>query len=75
MAFAFSESDRKMRHFENFKHKKVGHLKKKHVMNFKTEKNPKMKFFDLRTFRNKMQMQSHDKIIFYMLFGAVFLFQ
>ena len=45
-------------------------ISEKHVINFKTEKEPKMKFFDLGAFQNKMQMQSHDKIIFHVLFGA-----
>ena len=30
-----------------------------------------MKFFDFGTFQSKMQMPSHDKIIFHMLFGAL----
>ena len=37
---------------------------------FKTEKEPKMKFFDFGAFQINGQMPSHDKIIFHMLFGA-----
>ena len=59
----------KMGHFKNIEYKKVGHLKK-HVINLKTEKEPKMKFFDFGAFQNKMQLPSHDKIIFHMLSGA-----
>ena len=40
------------------------------MINFKTEKEPKMKFFDFGAFQNKMQIPSHDKIIFHVLFGA-----
>ena len=32
-------------------HKKVGHFKNKHVINFKTEKEPKMKFFHFGIFK------------------------
>ena len=41
-----------------------------HVINFKTEKKPKIKFFDFGAFQINGQMESHDKIIFHMLFGA-----
>ena len=58
----FLESDRKN-----------GAFKKKHVINFKAEKEPKMKFFDCGAFQNKMQMPSHDKIIFHMFLGHVIL--
>ena len=37
--------------------------------NFKTLDKPKMKF-DFEAFQNKMQITSHEKIIFHMLFGA-----
>ena len=40
-----------------------------HVINFKTEKEPKMKFFDFWEFKERQKL-SHDKIIFHMLFGA-----
>ena len=42
--------------------------RKKNVINFQTKKEPKMKFFDFGAFQNKMQMSSHDKIIFRILF-------
>ena len=45
-------------------------ISKKHVINFEKEKEPKMKFIDFWTFHNFMQMLSHAKIIFHMLFGA-----
>ena len=47
----------------------MGHLKK-HVIYFKTEKEPKMKFFDFGAFQKIMKMLSREKIIFHMLFGA-----
>ena len=50
--------------------RKLGISRKMHVINFKTEKEPKMKFFDFWAFRKKWQKLSHDKIIFHMLFGA-----
>ena len=55
----------KMGHFKIFEHKKFWH-----VINFKAEKEPKMKLFDFGAFQNLKQMLSHDKIIFHMLFGA-----
>ena len=36
----------------------------------KTEKEPKMKFFDFGAFQKIMKMPSHGKILFRMLFGA-----
>ena len=42
--------------------------KKKHVINFKTEKEPKMKFFDFGAFK-KMHMPLSEKYI-HMLFGS-----
>ena len=50
--------------------RKLGISKKMHVINFKTEKEPKMIFFDFGAFQINMQMPSHDKMIFQMLFGA-----
>ena len=41
-----------------------------HVINFRTEKEPKMKFFDFGAFQINGQMPSHDEIIFHMRFGA-----
>ena len=49
--------------------RKLGISKKMHVINFKTGKEPKMKFFDFWAFQNFKRMLSHDKIIFHMLFG------
>ena len=40
-----------------------------HVINFKTEKEPKMKFFDFEAIR-KNGKSLHDRIMFHMLFGA-----
>ena len=34
------------------KMRKMGHLKKKHVIKFKTEKEPKMEVFDFGAFNN-----------------------
>ena len=50
--------------------RKLGISKKMHMINFKTEKEPKLKFFDFWAFRKKWQKLSHDKIIFHILFGA-----
>ena len=50
--------------------KKWGISKNQHVINFKTENEPKMKFFDFRAFQKIEKMPSHDKILFHMLFGA-----
>ena len=41
-----------------------------HVINFWTEKEPKMKIFDFGAFQKIRKMLSHDKILFHMLFGA-----
>ena len=40
------------------------------MINFKTEIEPKMKFFDFGAFQKIEEMLSHDKILFHMLFGA-----
>ena len=40
------------------------------MVNFKTENEPKMKFFDFGALQKIEKMLSHDKIIFHMLFGA-----
>ena len=40
------------------------------MINFKTEKEPKMILFDFGAFQKNMQMLSHDKIIAHMLFGV-----
>ena len=50
--------------------RKRGISKFSHVINFKTQKEPKMKFIDFWAFQNFVQLLSHDKIIFHMLFGA-----
>ena len=43
---------------------------KMHMINFKIENEPKMKFFDFGAFQKIEKMLSHDKILFHMLFGA-----
>jgi len=40
------------------------------VITLKTEKEPKMKFFDFGAFQKIMKMLSREKYIFHMLFGA-----
>ena len=40
------------------------------MITFKTEKEPKIKFFDFGAFQKIMKMVSREKIIFHMLFGA-----
>ena len=40
------------------------------MINFKTENEPKLKFFDFGAFQKIEKMPSHDKILFHMLFGA-----
>ena len=39
------------------------------MINFKTENEPTIKFFDFGVFKKIMKMLSHDEIIFHMLFG------
>ena len=41
-----------------------------YLINFQTEKEPEMKILDFGAFQNKMQMPSHDKILFHVLFVA-----
>ena len=41
-----------------------------HVINFETEKEPKMKFIDFGAFQNFRRILSHDKFIIHMLFGV-----
>ena len=41
---------------------KVGISKNEHVINFKTEREPKMKFFDFGAFQKIMQILSHHVI-------------
>ena len=53
-----------------WKWEKWGNSNNSHVINFITEKEPKMKFFDFGAFQNEMQMLSHHKIIFQMVFWA-----
>ena len=36
---------------------------------FKNQKEPKMKFVDFGSFQSKIEMPSHDRIIFHVLFG------
>ena len=50
--------------------KKWGISKNYHVINFKTENEPKMKFFNFGAFQKIAKMPSHDKVLFHMLFGA-----
>ena len=49
---------------------KWGISKNYHVINFKIEKEPKMKFFDFGAFQKIMKTLSRDKILFHMLFEA-----
>ena len=57
----FSHLILKMGHFKILEHKKVGHFEKKHVIVFKTAKQPKMARFDMR---------SRAKYLLHILFGA-----
>ena len=59
----------KMGHFKETNIKMLG-ISERRVINFKTEKEPKMKLFDFWAFQNFMKMLSHDKIIFHMLYGT-----
>ena len=59
-----------MPHFPIFRiRKEKWDISKKHVINFKTEKGPNMKFFDFGTFQNKMQIaitwQNHHSRAFW----------
>ena len=40
------------------------------MINFKTENEPKIKFFDSGAFQKIEKLLSHEKILFHMLFGA-----
>ena len=48
------------------------HFENKHVINFKIEKEPKMKYYDFEAFPKIVEMLSRDKIIFHVLFGAFY---
>ena len=61
---------------------KIGHFKKiwtyeiwafKKAINPKTAKEPKLQFFHFEAFQNKMQMPTHDRIIFHMLFEVCYI--
>ena len=57
--------------FEFFEMPHFSHLiLKMHVINFLTEKEPKMKFFDFGAFQKIRKILSREKYIFHMLFGA-----
>jgi len=54
MPLFISDSENgKMGHFKKTNIRKWGISKKKHVINFKTEKEPTMKFFDFLAFQKK----------------------
>ena len=60
----------KMGHFRKNDHKKVGHFEKKHAINFKTGKAPKLIMFDFGAFQEKLHMLSRAKYLLHILFGA-----
>ena len=67
MAYAiFQNQIGKMGHFKKMNIKKRGISNKMHVINFKSENEPKMKW----GISKKKPMQSREKYIFHMLFGA-----
>ena len=49
----FSHLILKLGHFRKNEHEKVGHFEKKHVINFKTEKAPKLNMSDFWAFQEK----------------------
>ena len=55
---------------KNSNTKKLGISNYWHVIKYKTEKEPKMKFFDFGAFQKIIKMLSHDKNLFHILFGA-----
>ena len=57
-------------HFWKNEHKKVGHFEKKHVINFKTRKKPKMNMFDFGAFQKQMYMPSREKYLLHILSEA-----
>ena len=59
-----------MGHFRKNEHKKVGHFEKKHVIDLKTRKEPKMNMFDFGAFQEKLHMLSREKYLLQKLFGA-----
>ena len=50
--------------------KKVGHFEKKHVIDLKTRKEPKINMFDFGAFQGKLHMLSRAKYLLQRLFGA-----
>ena len=50
--------------------KKWGISRKKHVIDLKTRKEPKMNMFDFGAFQEKLHMLSREKYLLHMLFGA-----
>ena len=67
--FQFSESDRKNGAFQEKRTKKA-RSRKKHVINFKTRKEPKMNMFDFGAFQEKMLIPSRAKYTPRILFGS-----
>ena len=47
----------------------IGNSRKKHVINLKTGKRPKMNMLDFGAFQRKIKMPSHDKYLLDILFG------
>ena len=50
--------------------KKWGSSRKKHVIDLKTRKEPKMNIFDFGAFQKQMHMPSRAKYLLHILFGA-----
>ena len=50
--------------------KKWGISRKKHVIDLKTRKEPKINMFDFGAFQEKLHMLSREKYLLHMLFGA-----
>ena len=64
----FSQNQMGKWDISSFSNIKKWDISEKHVTCFSKE--PRMEFIDFWAFRGKMQMQSHDKILPRMLFGA-----
>ena len=66
----FQNQTGKIGHFWKYEQEKVWHFEKKHVINFKTGKTPKLGMFDFGAFQEKMHIPSPAKFILHILFGA-----
>ena len=70
LAFSADSENGKMGHFRKNEYKKWGISRKKHVIDFKTGKIPKLNMFDFGAFQEKLHMSSRAKYLLFILVGA-----